>query len=73
MEIDFSKICYEVLQRLEPYKNKLLEDVEYEMYILSFDEICFFFYTILTNKNIPPIKNVKDHYLNAIEKGLTDI
>lgn len=43
------------------------------MYILSFDEICFFFYTILTNKNIPPIKNVKDHYLNAIEKGLTDI
>lgn len=29
LEIDFSKICYEVLQRLEPYKNKLLEDVEY--------------------------------------------
>ena len=28
LEIDIAKICYEVLQRLEPFKNKVLEDVD---------------------------------------------
>jgi|688.fasta_scaffold138748_2 hypothetical protein len=41
------------------------------MVILSFDEICFFLYTTFINKNVPSIKNLKEHYIKAIEKDLT--
>ena len=37
LEIDIAKICYEVLQRLGPFKNKVLEDVDDEIIMLSFD------------------------------------
>ena len=39
LEIDIAKICYEVLQRLEPFKNKVIEEVDDEIIMLSFDEI----------------------------------
>ena len=28
LDLDIAKICYEVLQRLEPFKKKALEDVD---------------------------------------------
>lgn len=66
LEVDFGKICYEVLQRLEPFNNKVFEDVGLEILILSFDEICLFLYTIFMSKSIPQVKNIKEHYLRVL-------
>ena len=41
------------------------------MVILSFDEICFFLYTTLINKNVPSIKNLKEHYIKVKSNNFT--
>lgn len=57
LELDIGKVCYEVLESLGPVKKKVDEVVEGEIILLSFDEICFFFFTCLLRRKVMIVKN----------------
>ena len=74
LDLNINKICFEVLQKIDPYKKKVDEYIENKIIMLSFDEICFFIYTSffrdLKEKSNPKLREI---YLNALVKSVTEI